>query len=202
MNKKMYDDLLNFDKNDPVKLQPNYFWEPKPSEGIKHYAKGFYNEDKPLKRVAYLSQRNEDRFLDIMFYQREEDVEKSYVLGRDEYYVEIFLASTLPEEEQVDYNKFYTDDIIIKKIKNMEDIYNITDLCEDFSYDLGTDIFKTLSLSNDTYGDGESNLVSRMVDVLNERKDSGVGNEFLSESITFLTYSGLSFIYHEDDIKN
>ena len=83
MNKKMYDDLLIFDKNDPVKLQPNYFWEPKPSEGIKHYVKGFYNEDKPLKRVAYLSQRNEDRFLDIIFYQREEDVEKPYVLGRD-----------------------------------------------------------------------------------------------------------------------
>lgn len=137
-----------------------------------------------------------------MFYQREEDIEKPYVLGRDEYYVEIFLASTLPEEEQADYNKFYTDDIIIKKIKSMEDIYNITNLCEDFSYELGSDIFKTLSLSNDTYSDGESNLVSRMVDVLNERKDSGVGNEFQSESITFLTYSGLSFIYHEDDIKS
>ena len=102
----------------------------------------------------------------------------------------------------MDYNKFYTDDIIIKKIKSMEDIYNITGLCEDFSYDLGSDIFKTLSLSNDTYSDGESNLVSRIVDTLNERKDSGVGNEFLSESITFLTYSGLSFIYHEDDIKH
>lgn len=199
---KIYDDLLKIDKNDLINSQPNYFWDPTPNEGIKHYMKGFYNENKPLKRVAYLSQRNEDRFLDIMFYQREEDVEKPYVLGRDEYYVEVFLASTLPEEEQVDYNKFYTDDIIIKKIKSMGDIYNITNLCEDFSYELGTDIFKTLSLSNDTYGDGESNLVSRMVDVLNERKDSGVGNEFQSESITFLTCNGLSFIYHEDDIKD
>lgn len=63
-------------------------------------------------------------------------------------------------------------------------------------------IFLKRYLSNDTYNDGESNLVSRMVDVLNERKDSGVGNEFQSESITFLTYSGLSFIYHEDDIKH
>ena len=106
------------------------------------------------------------------------------------------------KEDRKDDNKFYTDDIIIKKIKSMGDIYNITNLCEDFSYELGTDIFKTLSLSNDTYGDGESNLVSRMVDVINERKDSGVGNEFQSESITFLTYNGLSFIYHEDDIKS
>ena len=45
---KIYDDLLKFDKNDPVKLQPNYFWEPNPNEGIKHYVKGFYNEDKHL----------------------------------------------------------------------------------------------------------------------------------------------------------
>lgn len=202
MNKKMYDDLLKFDKNDPVKLQPNYFWEPKPNEGIKYYAKGFYNEDKPLKKVAFLEQKNEDKFLDITFYQREEDVEKPYILGKDEYYVEVILSSLIDEEDSKDDNKFYVDDIIIKKIKSMGDIYNITDLCEDFSYEIGTDIFKTLSLSNDTYGDGESNLVSRMVDVLNERKDSGVGNEFQSESITFLTCNGLSFIYHEDDIKD
>lgn len=202
MNKKMYDDLLKFDKNDPVKLQPNYFWEPKPNEGIKYYAKGFYNEDKPLKKVAFLEQKNEDKFLDITFYQREEDVEKPYILGKDEYYVEVLLSSLIEVDDRKDDNKFYVDDIIIKKIKSMGDIYNITDLCEDFSYELGTDIFKTLSLSNDTYGDGESNLVSRMVDVLNERKDSGVGNEFQSESITFLTCNGLSFIYHEDDIKD
>lgn len=199
---KLYDDLLKFDKNDLVNSQPNYFWDPTPNEGIEHYAKGFYNEDKPLKKIVCLEQKNEDKFLDIIFYQREEDVEKPYVLGKDEYYVEVILFSTLPEEEQIDNNKFYAEDIIIKKIKSMGDIYNITNLCEDFSYELGTDIFKTLSLSNDTYGDGESNLVSRMVDVLNERKDSGVGNEFQSESITFLTYSGLSFIYHEDDIKS
>ena len=149
-----------------------------------------------------MEQKNEDKFLDIIFYQREEDVEKPYVLGKDEYYVEVILSSLIDEEDRKDDNKFYTDDIIIKKIKSMGDIYNITNLCEDFSYELGTDIFKTLSLSNDTYGDGESNLVSRMVDVINERKDSGVGNEFQSESITFLTYNGLSFIYHEDDIKS
>lgn len=199
---KIYDDLLKFDKNDLINSQPNYFWEPNSNEGIKHYVKGFYNENKPLKKIVCLEQKNEDKFLDIIFYQREEDVEKPYILGKDEYYVEVILSSLIDEEDRKDDNKFYTDDIIIKKIKSMGDIYNITNLCEDFSYELGTDIFKTLSLSNDTYGDGESNLVSRMVDVLNERKDSGVGNEFLSESITFLTCNGLSFIYHEDDIKS
>ena len=202
MNKKMYDDLLNFDKNDPVKLQPNYFWNPTPNEGIKHYAKEFYNEEKPLKRVAFLCQKYKDKSLDISFFQREENIGKTYILGKDEYYIEVTLYSILPEEEQVNNNKFHVDDIIIKRIKSMSDIYNIVNLCKEFSYELGDDIFKTINVDDNTNGNGEPTLITRMIDILEDRENSSVGNEFLSESITFSTYNGLLFIYHEDDIKS
>lgn len=201
VNTKIYGNLLKFKKEDLAKIQPNYFWDPRPNEGIKYYAKGFHDEDKPLEKVAHLSLKSNERFLDMMFYQREEDVKKPYILGKDEYYVEVLLSSMKDEEEQKDNNKFYSEDIIIKKIKKTSDIYNITNLCEEFSYELGKDLFKTLNMENDTYGDGEANLVERLINVLNNRKNSDVGNELLCEWTILLTYNGSSFIYYENDTE-
>lgn len=203
MNKKMYDDLLNFKREDLENIQPHIWWDSTPNDAVKHYAKGIYDDNDTLVKVCHLGAKYGERYLDISFYQRKDDMEKPYILGKDEYYIEVFLSSTDDEYEWEDSNpKFKIEDIIFKKIRKVSDIYNITNLCEEFSYELGNDLFKTINMENDTYGDGESNLTNRLMSTLNERKDSGVGNEFLSDWVLFTTYSGLSFIYHEDDIKS
>ena len=202
MKQLLFEDLLNFTREDLENIQPHIWWDSVPNDAVKHYVKEIYDEQKPLVKVSHLRTKCGERYLDISFYQSKEDMEKPYILGKDEYYIEVFLLSTDDEYEWKDNNpKFKIEDIIFKKIRKVSDIYNITNLCEEFSYELGNDLFKTINLENDTYGDGESNLTDRLMNTLNERKNSGVGNEFLSDWVLFTAYNGLSFIYHEDDIK-
>lgn len=193
---------VNFDEDMKKDLRRFPKWDFSVHDGIKYYSENFYGEKEKLVRVGYMGTRYEDRSLEVFFYQREKDFEKPYILGKDEYYIEVFLAIALDEKENVENRfKFDFQDVIFKRIKKVDDIYNITNLAEEFSYELGNDLFKIINMENDTFGDSESNLMKRIEDILEARKNSNVGNDILSKFIIFASYNGTQFVYDENDKK-
>ena len=192
---------VNFDEDMKNNLRKLAKWDFSVHDGIKYYSENFYGEKEKLVRVGYMGTRHEDRSLEVFFYQREKDFEKPYVLGKDEYYIEVILALALDEKEVKNELRFDIQDFIFKRIKKVEDIYNITNLTEEFSYELGNDLFKTLNMENDTFGDSESNLMKRIESTLKARKNSNVGNDILSKFIVFSSYDSPHFIYDENDKK-
>lgn len=192
---------VNFDEDMKKNLRRFPKWDFSVHDGIKYYSENFYGEKEKLVRVGYIGTRHEDRSLEVFFYQREKDFEKPYVLGKDEYYIEVILALALDEKEVKNELRFDIQDFIFKRIKKVDDIYNIANLTEEFSYELGNDLFKTLNMENDTFGDSESNLMKRIESTLKARKNSNVGNDILSKFIVFSSYDSPHFIYDENDKK-
>lgn len=192
---------VSFDEDMKRDLRELAKWDFSVHDGIKYYSENFYGEKEKLVRVGYMGTRYEDRSLEVFFYQREKDFEKPYVLGKDEYYIEVILAIALDEKEVKNGLRFDIQDFIFKRIKKVEDIYNITNLAEEFSYELGSDLFKIINMENDTFGDSESNLMKRIESVLEARKNSDVGNDILSKFIIFASYNGKQFVYDENNKK-
>lgn len=192
---------VNFDEDMKKNLRELAKWDFSVHDGIKYYSENFYGEKEKLVRVGYIGTRYEDRSLEVFFYQREKDFEKPYVLGKDEYYIEVILALALDEKEVKNELRFDIQDFIFKRIKKVDDIYNIANLTEEVSYELGNDLFKTLNMENDTFGDSESNLMKRIESTLKARKNSNVGNDILSKFIVFSSYDSPHFIYDENDKK-